>query len=113
MSETESRHIVCGPGKQPNRCGRGHFLVSGNPGGMARETADLKRLAQLYTEDAWEIVIEIMNDEAQPGSVRLAAAELALSRGHGKPKESVEVTTPEITNRIRDAAAQAKLEVGH
>lgn len=43
--------------------------------------------------EAAEVLINIMNDNAAPLSLRAKCAEIILDRGYGKPRQSVEVET--------------------
>ena len=53
-------------------------------------SAEIKRLAMDHSEDALQALVELMN-QRQNLTIRFAAAQAILDRGHGKPKQSVEV----------------------
>lgn len=46
--------------------------------------ADVRALAQQYTEDAIACLVEIFRDKSTPAAARRAAASDLLDRGHGK-----------------------------
>ncbi len=53
--------------------------------------AGLRERAQVYSVEAIDTLHALMCDEAQTGSVRVAAASAILDRGHGKPVAIVDV----------------------
>lgn len=61
---------------------------SGTPN---KATASLKEAAQVYTEGALLVLVNVMQDEAQPAAARISAATAILDRGHGRPTQAVEV----------------------
>jgi hypothetical protein len=56
---------------------------SGNPGGMAAGTADLRALARTHTVAAIEALAAALADPR----TRVAAAVALLDRGHGRPAQ--------------------------
>lgn len=54
-------------------------------------TADVKEAALAYTSDALDTLSEIMRSPKEPAAARVAAARELLDRGHGKPKQSVDL----------------------
>ena len=76
-----------------NRTGVGGFKkgVSGNPGGRPKETAEVRELARERTTKAIEALEAILDDDKQPGSTKVAAAQALLDRGHGRPSTSVDM----------------------
>lgn len=56
-----------------------------------KATASLKEAAQVYTEGALMVLVNVMQDETQPAAARISAATAILDRGHGKPTQAVEV----------------------
>lgn len=56
-----------------------------------KATASIKEAAQAFTNDALNVLAQVMKDEAQPAAARVSAASAILDRGHGKPKQSVDV----------------------
>lgn len=81
------------------------------PGAKNKITADVKEAAQAFTNDAIETLASIMRAEEQPAAARVAAANALLDRGHGKPKQSVDVEADVkaqitgITRKIVDPAS--------
>jgi hypothetical protein len=67
--------------------------TSGNPGGRPKENATLRELALRYTEEAVLTVAAIMQDKKAASNSRLAAANIILDRGHGKPHQTVANST--------------------
>lgn len=56
-----------------------------------KATASIKEAAQAFTNDALNVLAQVMKDEAQPAAARVSAANAILDRGHGRPKQSVDV----------------------
>lgn len=71
--------------------------VSGNPYGRPKSDMNLKELAKQYTEDAIRILFEITQNKKAPHSARVHAACALLDRGWGKPTQSIETTSVQIT----------------
>ncbi len=65
---------------------------SGNPIGRPKAThrEKIKALARKHTKEAVRILESIMNDPAEPGRTRIAAAEALLDRGYGRPAQALE-----------------------
>lgn len=67
-------------------------------GAQNKATVIVKDAAQAFTADALDTLAAVMKDVAQPAAARVAAANALLDRGHGKPKQSLDidarVTTP-------------------
>lgn len=64
---------------------------AGRPkGALNKATADIKEAAQAFTTDALNTLASIMR-ESDSDAARVAAANAILDRGHGKPKQSVDV----------------------
>lgn len=61
------------------------------PGARNKITADVKEAAQAFTNDAIETLASIMRETDQPAAARVAAANALLDRGHGKPKQTLDV----------------------
>ena len=62
---------------------------SGNPGGRPRGEHRVRELAQQYTAEALETLVQVMHN-GRP-SERVAAAVAILDRGWGKPAQEVTV----------------------
>jgi hypothetical protein len=56
-----------------------------------KATADVKEAAQAFTTDAIATLAAIMKSEGHPAAARVSAASALLDRGHGKPKQSLDV----------------------
>lgn len=75
-------------------------------GSLNKATADVKALAQNYTDAAMSALVEIMNSPEHPAAARVSAASQILDRGYGKPSQAVEVdaniqaTISEIRRKI-------------
>jgi hypothetical protein len=77
------------PNKSNGRGWGGPRPNSGRPPGPARHPSSLKKmreLAQSYTEEAIEALVDIMRTAEEPRD-RLLAINILLDRGYGKPKE--------------------------
>ena len=64
-----------------------------NPAGRSKALASVVEEARKHTADAIRVAASIMNDTKASSSSRIAAAELLLNRGWGKPTQSVELPT--------------------
>lgn len=87
MTEKKSQAIRSRMGGR--RPGAGRPLGSPN-----KLTRPLKELAALHSEDCIAVLVEL-RDHAEAEQVRLAAATALLDRGHGKPRQEVDVTQNE------------------
>lgn len=71
-------------------------------GSPNKATVVVKDAAQAFTADAINTLAGVMKDVAQPAAARVAAANALLDRGHGKPKQSLDidarVSTPKTLN---------------
>jgi hypothetical protein len=74
-----------------NRKKTGRFAAgsSGNPSGRPRDTEGIGSLARLYCPAALERLVALLGHA--DGRVALAAAEAILTRGLGKPADSIEL----------------------
>lgn len=61
--------------------------VKGTPN---KATACVREVAQQYTEQAVETLVEIMQDMTAPPAARVSASNSILDRAHGKPTQSVD-----------------------
>lgn len=61
------------------------------PGAVSQVKRDLAKAAQEHTDAALLVLREVMADASTPPSARIAAAVAILDRGHGKPRQAVEV----------------------
>jgi hypothetical protein len=84
--EKESNLIKPRGGRRPG---------AGRPPGVPnRLTRPLRELAALHSEDCIAVLVEL-RDHAEAEQVRLAAANSLLDRGHGRPRQEVDVTQNE------------------
>ena len=85
-------------------------IVSGslNPGGRPKLPAEIRDLAQLASPRAIEKVIELMGNEDP--RVALAAAQVILDRGYGKPVQSVDARVEQSVSTA-DAHVHALVEL--
>lgn len=67
---------------------------SGNPLGRPKGVIEVRKLAQKFTVDAIEALVEIMKNTEEKGAARVAAANAVLDRAWGRPMnvEQVERT---------------------
>jgi hypothetical protein len=57
---------------------------------------ELREAASQHTEAALGVLVALMNDAEQPGSVRVAAAQAVLDRGHGRPSQAIETRIEKV-----------------
>jgi len=65
---------------------------SGNPGGRPKQDVTVTELAKSHTEMAIRVLAEIAQDPKAAKNSRVKACELLLNRGHGTPRQSIELT---------------------
>ena len=82
MTEKESASIKQRGGR---RAGAGRPLGSPN-----KLTRPLKELAALHTEGCIAVLVQL-RDHAEAEQVRLAAANALLDRGHGRPRQEIDM----------------------
>lgn len=68
-------------------------------GAKNKQTLDVKELAQDYTEQAVKALARIML-ESESDAARVAAIKELLDRGHGKPKQALDVDA-NVTATVR------------
>ena len=56
-----------------------------------KATASIREAAQQYTDEALKTLVDVMGDETAPHAARVAAANSLLDRGHGKPRQELDV----------------------
>lgn len=59
-------------------------------GSLNKVTLDVKLAAQEYTDQALKALVKIM-EKGESEAARVAAANSILDRGHGRPKQAVEL----------------------
>lgn len=86
MEITESTNV-------PLRDGKGRFLPgqTGNAGGRPKKLQEFTELAQKHTPEAFEAVVDILNDPDTKPADRLRAAEMILDRALGKPLQASQI----------------------
>jgi len=80
---------------------------SGNPGGRPRIVAEVRDLARRYTAEAVDTLVRICKS-GKSESARVAAAQVLLDRGWGRPMQMTELSaigSGEITFRWSDGSA--------
>lgn len=79
---------------------------AGRPkGAVNKATADIREAAQEYTEEALKVLAEVMR-MGDSAAARVAAANSILDRGHGKPKQSQEISGPDGASLIPAVAIE-------
>lgn len=82
MNEKESPAISKRGGRRPG---------AGRPFGVPNKlTRPLKELAAMHSQDCIAVLVEL-RDHAEAEQVRLAAANSLLDRGHGRPRQEIDV----------------------
>jgi len=84
MTEKESKEIRSRRGGARPGAGR-------PPGAPNKLSRPLKELASQYTEDSIHTLVTL-RDHAESEQVRLQAANALLDRGHGRPRQELDVT---------------------
>jgi len=101
--EKESNIIKSRGGRRP---GAGRPLGSPN-----KLTRPLKELAALHSEDCIAVLVEL-RDHAEAEQVRLAAANALLDRGHGRPRQEIDVNDEgHVTIIVQRSTPRPVLEV--
>src|SRR5438046_2085770 len=65
-------------------------------------------IAQQYTEEAVNVLVEVMRDTTNPGLARAHCAETLLAYGHGKPRQMLEHTHASNEASTADRIADAR-----
>lgn len=73
---------------------------SGNPNGRPKIFQHIKELAREHTKEAIDAVLDALKDESK--RVRLAAAELLLAYGYGRPTQHIEASV-NVIDQLSDA----------
>jgi hypothetical protein len=53
--------------------------------------------ARQYDNEALQVIVSVLRDAKQPGSLRLAAANDLLDRAYGRPPVAIDATTRELS----------------
>ncbi|QPD06402.1 MAG: hypothetical protein Nkreftii_004176 [Candidatus Nitrospira kreftii] len=73
----------------------GRRLRAGRPlGSLNKLSRPLKEAAALHTEDCLAVLVQL-RDHAESEQVRLAAAMALLDRGHGRPRQELDLNKSE------------------
>jgi hypothetical protein len=83
------------PGTQPGKSRS--FIVPDKP-----NLTDVKALARIHTQDAINVLVEVMHDTEAHANARVAAAESLLNRGWGKPDMNVQATIRRSVDQFTD-----------
>src|SRR6476620_10486099 len=86
-------------GKRP---GAGRPVGSGM-GALVASTGQkvaFAELAKQYDREALEVIVAAMRDEAEPMSVRVAAANSLLDRAYGRPPQALAVAQEKLVKHI-------------
>lgn len=81
--------------------------VSGHAAGRPPMPAALRQEAVRACPEALAVVLELLHDKEQSGTVRLGAAEFVWNRALGRPEQSVSVAVDPSTNLALDLNAPA------
>ena len=76
---------------------------SGNPSGRPKLPEEVRDRARSLSIEALETLAAIMKDTEAPPSARVAAANVILDRGYGKPPQSLDVTPRRLFDEMSDA----------
>lgn len=81
---------------------------AGRPKGATnKNTKDLQAIAQRHSEEAIQVLVDIMKDEDNPATARISAAKIIIERGHGKtPNEQTSGDKPTELNQPRTLRVQ-------
>jgi hypothetical protein len=79
--------------KSNNKTGKGGYNKgkSGNPRGRPKVVKEVRALAKSHTEQAVNVLVEIMNSTGAREAARVAAANAILDRGWGRPAQELEL----------------------
>ena len=80
----------------------GRFLPGCPGGGRAKLPEELRLMCQEKADIAIRTAAMLLIDKAQPGNVRLKAAEVILDRGYGKAPQSITIDVATATKDITD-----------
>lgn len=90
---------------------------SGNPVGRPKIPADVREAFKAHTHDALRVLVEVMDNKAEKGSARVAAASCILDRAWGKPVQSVDmkaevksIDVSKLTKEQMDALTDLAIE---
>jgi hypothetical protein len=70
----------------------------------------MRELAQSYTEEAIEALVDIMRTAEEPRD-RLLAINILLDRGYGKPKEHVQIEQQDTLTKRYQTLEEIKAEL--
>ena len=95
-----------------NRSQDGRFVkgVSGNPSGRPKTNARVQDLARTHTEKAIKTLATIMDDKKERGATRVAAIQVLLDRGWGKPPQRIDTGKTDIED-MTDAELEEHIAV--
>lgn len=80
---------------------------AGRPLGVPNKlTRPLRELAALHSEDCIAVLVEL-RDHAEAEQVRLAAANSLLDRGHGRPRQEIDMNAGQSLTVILNRGGRA------
>lgn len=60
-------------------------------GSIAKVKMEIREAARVYTDEALQALVDIVNDPNAPAAARVSAATAILDRGYGKPTQALNV----------------------
>jgi hypothetical protein len=62
---------------------------SGNPGGRPSGLGEIREIARQHTDEAVQVLVNVMNDATAAPAARVGAATALLDRGWGRPAQTI------------------------
>ena len=62
---------------------------SGNPGGRPSGLGEIREIARQHTDEAVQVLVNVMNDTKAAPAARVGAATALLDRGWGRPAQTI------------------------
>ena len=62
---------------------------SGNPGGRPSGLGEIREIARQHTDEAVQVLVNVMNDVKAAPAARVGAATALLDRGWGRPAQTI------------------------
>lgn len=76
---------------------------------MAKALTDIRSMARTHTETCIRVLVHIASESSAPHSARVAAAQVLLDRGWGKPLQQHEIGAVGDFDRMSDDELRALL----
>lgn len=87
--------------------------TSGNPGGRPKFPQEIKKHARAFTEEAINVLVEVMTNPKTSPAARVSAANAILDRAWGKPAQMTQLnTTHRNMKELSDDELFALIEEG-